>query len=441
MQNPFSTPANENQRPISGRLAENIMHFARVLREAGIPVGPGAVLDALDAAMSGSLRTRDDFYWTLHAVFVKRRDQREVFDQAFHVFWKKPKMLEQLMQLFFHSITRSAPEEAKKAGFRRLAEAMFDKQESQSQRKKRDELEVDATFTASADEVLRRKDFEQMTVAEQAQARQAIARLRMHRTEIMTRRWQRAAGGPAIDMRRTLKGSMRAGGHFIDLARREKRWHEPPLVVLCDISGSCSNYSRMFLHFLHALTNDRDRVHVFLFGTRLTNVTRELKRRDIDEAMNKVSSAVKDWSGGTRIGTTLKEFNYHWARRVLTQGAQVLVMTDGLDREDTGTLAHEMERLRRQTKRIVWLNPLLRFDGFQALAAGVRAMIPYVDEFRPVHSLDSLRDLAGALAGAPGPEHDPRNWMLRDISPPGVTPAKAGAQLMAPEAGSRPSPG
>lgn len=416
MQNPFSSPANQNQRPISGRLAENIMHFARVLREAGIPVGPGAVIDALDAAMSGSLRTRDDFYWTLHAVFVKRRDQNEVFEQAFHVFWKKPKMLEQLMQLFFHSIARNTPEEAKKAGFRRLAEAMFDTHESQSQqRQKKDELEVDATYTASADEQLRRKDFEQMTLAEQAQAKQAIARLRMHRTEIMTRRWQRASGGRAIDMRRTLKGSMRAGGHFIDLARREKQWHEPPLVVLCDISGSCSNYSRMFLHFLHALSNDRDRVHVFLFGTRLTNVTRELQRRDIDEAMAKVSGAVKDWSGGTRIGTTLKEFNYHWARRVLTQGAHVLIMTDGLDREEVGTLEHEMQRLRRQSKHITWLNPLLRFDGFQALAGGVRAMMPYVDEFRPVHSLDSLRDLSQALAGAPGPEHDPKKWLRRAL--------------------------
>lgn len=411
MQNPFSSPANQNKPPLAGRLAENIMHFARVLREAGIPVGPGAVLDALDAAMSGSLRTRDDFYWTLHAVFVKRRDQREVFDQAFHVFWKKPKMLEQLMQLFFHQIARSAPEEAKKAGFRRLAEAMFDKHEAQSQRQKKEDLEVDATYTASAEEVLRRKDFEQMTVAEQAQAKQAIARIRMHRTEIMTRRWQRAAQGTAIDMRRTLKGSMRAGGHFIDLERREKKWHEPPLVVLCDISGSCSNYSRMFLHFLHALSNDRDRVHVFLFGTRLTNVTRELQRRDVDEAMMKVSGAVKDWSGGTRIGETLKEFNYHWARRVLTQGAHVLIMTDGLDREDVDVLEHEMQRLRRQTKHIVWLNPLLRFEGFKALAGGVRAMMPHVDEFRPVHSLDSLRDLAAALAGAPGAEHDPKKWL------------------------------
>ncbi len=412
MQNPFSPPANQNQPPLSGKLSENIMHFARVLREAGVPVGPGAVIDALDAAMSGSLRTRDDFYWTLHAVMVKRRDQREIFDQAFHVFWKKPKMLEQLMQLFFHSITRDAGEKAKQAGFRRLAEAMFDKHEGPSQqRQKQDDIEVDATMTASADEVLRTKDFEQMTVAEQAQARAAIARLRLHRTEVMTRRYHKSLKGPAIDMRRTLKGSLRAGGHYIDLERREKQWHEPPLVVLCDISGSCSNYSRMFLHFLHALTSDRDRVTVFLFGTRLTNITRELKRRDIDEAMAKVSGAVKDWSGGTRIGTSLKEFNYKWARRVLTQEAHVLLMTDGLDREDVGTLEHEMERLHRQTKRIIWLNPLLRYDGFKALAGGIRAMMPHVDEFRPVHSLESLRDLAAALAGPPSPEHDPRKWM------------------------------
>ena len=414
--NPFLA-ANQNQRPLSGKLAENIMHFARVLREAGIPVGPGAVLDALDAAMSGSLRTRDDFYWTLHAVFVKRRDQRELFDQAFHVFWKKPKMLEQLMQLFFHQVWRDVGEKAKQAGFRRLAEAMFDRHESKSQhREKKDDIEVDASFTASAEDVLRQKDFEQMTVAEQAQARHAIARLRLHRTEIMTRRWKASMKGPAIDMRRTLKGSMRAGGHFIDLERREKKWQEPPLVVLCDISGSCANYSRMFLHFLHALTNDRDRVSVFLFGTRLTNITRELKRRDIDEAMAKVSGAVKDWSGGTRIGTSLKEFNYRWARRVLTQGAHVLVMTDGLDREDVHVLEHEMQMLRRQSKHIVWLNPLLRFEGFQALAGGVRAMMPYVDEFRPVHSLESLRQLAAALAGAPGPEHDPRRWMRQVLN-------------------------
>ncbi len=401
----------------SGKLAQNIMYFARVLREAGMPVGPGAVLDALDAAQSGSLRGREDFYWTLHAVFVKRRDHKELFDQAFHVFWKKPKMLEQLMQLMFQQITRDAGEKAKKAGFRRLAEAMFDQSQSQSRRESKPEsLEIDATFTASADEVLRAKDFEQMTVTEQAQAKQAIAKLRLNQREIRTRRFQRSAHGPSIDMRRTMQGSLRAGGHFIDLERKKRRMRQPPLVVLCDISGSCSNYSRMFLHFLHALTNDRDRVSVFLFGTRLTNITRELARRDIDEAMTKVSGAVKDWSGGTRIGTSLKEFNYKWARRALTQGAHVLLMTDGLEREDTALLAKEMQRLKRQTKHLVWLNPLLRFEGFEALAGGVRAMMPHVDEFRPVHNLESLADLAHALAGKASVAHDPRKWSKAHVN-------------------------
>jgi len=404
--------ANQNDASAQGKLAANIMHFARVLREAGLPVGPGHVLDALDAASAGTLRSREDFYWTLHAVFVKRRDQKELFDQAFHVFWKKPKMLEQLMQLLFHQITRPADDRTKKAGFRRLAEAMFDQSETQSRREEKpDALELDATFTSSPDEVLRAKDFEQMTLVEQAEARRAIAAMRIHRSEVPTRRFRSSPHGDRIDLRRTLKGSLRAGGHVIALERRERRWREPPLVVLCDISGSCSNYSRMFLHFLHALMNDRERVQVFLFGTRLTNVTRELARSDVDEAMKKVAGAVKDWSGGTRIGAALHDFNYHWARRVLTQGAHVLLMTDGLDRDDTGLLGAEMTRLALSARRIIWLNPLLRYQGFEPRAAGIRAIMPHVDEFRPVHSLDSLGGLARALAGPKSEAHDPAHWM------------------------------
>ncbi len=395
----------------SGKLAYNIMHFGRVLREAGLPVGPASVLDALDAALSGSLQTREDFYWTMHAILVKRRDHKEIFDQAFHVFWKKPKMLEQLMKLMFHQITRSAGDKAKQAGFRRLAEAMFDKVEAKNQREAKPEaLELDASFTASANDILRAKDFEQMTLTEQAEAKRAIAMLRLNPREIRTRRFQAEALGHSIDMRRTLRNSLRTGGDMITLARRDTQWREPPLVVLCDISGSCSNYSRMFLHFLHAVANDRSRVTVFLFGTRLTNVTRELQRRDIDEAVGKVSAAVKDWSGGTRIGLTLKEFNKKWGRRVLTQNATVLLMSDGLEREDVAQLAHEMQRLRRSARHIVWLNPLLRFDGFKALASGIRAIMPYVDEFRPVHSLDSLVDLAHTLASPMAARHDPKKW-------------------------------
>ena len=393
----------EAHAPPSGKLAQNIMHFGRVLREAGLPVGPASVLDAIDAALSGSLRTREDFYWTLHAILVKRREHKELFDQAFHVFWKKPKMLEQLMKLMFQQITRAAADKPRDPGFRRLAETMFDNVEAKNERQEKPgAIELDATFTASADDILRAKDFEQMTLAEQALAKKAIALLRLKRREIRTRRFQPFAAGERIDMHQTLQNSMRAGGHMIALSRRERQWKEPPLVVLCDISGSCSNYSRMFLHFLHGLANDRLGVTVFLFGTRLTNVTRELKRRDVDEAISKVSGVVKDWSGGTRIGTTLKEFNYRWARRVLAGNADVLLMTDGLERDDVTQLTHEMQRLRLMAKHIVWLNPLLRYDEFEAKAAGIRAMMPYVDEFRPVHSLNSLVDLANGLAGRRG---------------------------------------
>jgi uncharacterized protein len=407
----FPAPANSN-RKISGHLAENIMHFGRVLREAGIPVGPGLVLDALDAALAGPLTRREDFYWTLHSIFVKRREHRELFDQAFLVFWKKPKMLEQLMQLMYTQIARKASDKKRDPGFRRLAEAMFDKQDVQSKAEgKKDELEIDATLSASTDESFRTKDFEQMNVSEQTEARQALRQLHVQRIEVPTRRFMASSQGKRIDMRRTLRKSLRSGGQPISLARKTRKWREPPLVVLADISGSCSNYSRMFLHFLHTLTNDRSRVSVFLFGTRLTNITRELKRRDVDEAMAKVSDAVKDWSGGTRIGTTLHEFNFKWARRVLTQGAHVLLMTDGLDREDADQLENEMKRLRLSAKRIVWLNPLLRFDGFQARAGGIRAMMPYVDEFRPVHSLESLKDLAETLSAPTSAKHNPQNWL------------------------------
>ena len=396
----------------SGKLAANIMHFGRVLRGAGLPVGPSTVLDALDAAMAGPLRKREDFYWTLHAVFVKRREQRELFDQAFHVFWKKPKMLEQLMQLMYVQIARKADDKKKNAGFRRLAEAMFEPQDAPHLEKgKQDLVEVEASTTSSFEEMLRHKDFEQMSVVEEVEAKVAIARLRMAQRERPTRRYAPEASGPRVDLRRTLRASLRSGGALMQLSRVARCTRVPPLVVLCDISGSCSDYSRMFLHFLHRLSRDRPDVQVFLFGTRLTRVTRDLQRRDVDDALAKVSAHVQDWSGGTRFGATLHEFNFKWARRVLGQGAEVLLMTDGLAHGDTEQLGVEMQRLRRMAKRIVFLNPLLRYHGFAPFAAGIRTILPHVDEFRSVHNLQSLSELALSLAKPTAAEHDPKRWL------------------------------
>jgi len=409
-----SSPANSNQCEPTGHLPDNIMHFARVLRDTGLPVGPGAVLDALDAVRGGGMATKTDFYWIMHSVFVKRHEHTTLFDHAFEVFWRKPRMVEQLMQLLFQQVRVETSPVKKKAGQKRLAEAMFHQDDAQSQRERpSDEVELEGEFTSSTREVLRNKDFEQMSGDEERIARAAIARMRMNRLEVKMRRFKPSPKG-VVDMRATIRRSLKAGGNMTSLAHKARQTREPPLVVLLDISGSMANYSRMFLHFLHALANDRSRVQVFVFGTRLTNITRELKRRDVDEAMELVGSHVEDWSGGTRIGHTLREFNLKWARRVLAQGAHVLMMTDGLDRDDVDVLEVEMARLARSARRIVWLNPLLRYGGFEARASGIRAIMPYVDEFRPCHSLNTLADLAEVLSGSRNETHDPRRWLKSD---------------------------
>ncbi len=384
-----------------GKLIDNIMHFGRTLRAAGLPVGPGKVLDAVEAVRVGGIANRRDFYWTLHAVFVNRRDQREIFDQAFHVFWRNPQLLERMMQMILPEFRGDAEEEREKGQEmnRRLAEALKAETpgDGDAREPEEEEIELDAAMTWSDRELLREMDFEKMSAEEILRAKQAIRDMRLPIAEVKTRRFRPAPHGRRLDLRRTLAATMRSGGDEIDLQRRKRLTRRPPLVVLCDISGSMSRYSRMLLHFMHAITNDRDRVHTFLFGTRLTNVTRYLRHKDVDEALVQVGDVVNDWSGGTRIGHCLHEFNRFWGRRVLTQGAIVILITDGLDREVGAGLADEMDRLHKSCKRLVWLNPLLRYEGFAPKSQGVRAILPHVDDFRPVHSLDSLEQLADAI--------------------------------------------
>jgi len=376
------------------------MHFARVLRRAGVPVGPDRVIDALKALEVVGVARREDFYWTLAALFLDRREQFELFDQAFHIFWRDPRMLERVMALMLPKVYgRGRPEEAEP--FRRVAEALLSRaNERQPDVAQRHEVVLDAAFTVSEREVLQRTDFESMSGAELAQAKRMIAQLRLPIPEVRTRRLAPHPHGPLVDMRATLRASLRAGAEVIPLRRRAHARRHPPLVALCDISGSMSRYSRMFLHFLHAVTNDRDRVHTFVFGTRLTNITRHLRHRDVDLALSAVAQAVADWSGGTRIGASLREFNLRWSRRLLGQNAVVLLITDGLDRELGDDLGAQMERLHRSCRKLIWLNPLLRYEGFEPRPAGVRAMLPHVDAFLPVHNIATLLDVGAALAAA-----------------------------------------
>jgi len=378
------------------------MHFARVLRGAGIPVGPDRVIDALQALEVAGIERRDDFYWTLASVFLDRREQFDLYDQAFHIFWRDPQLLERAMALLLPKVHgRGGAPEGQQAG-NRVAEAFapkFDK-DTADREPAPAEIEIDATFTASDRELLQRADFETMTGKELSQAKKMIALLRLPIPEIATRRLKPDSRGRLVDLRTSLRSALRGSADVIPLRHRSPLRRHPPLTVLCDISGSMSRYARMFLHFLHAITNDRDRVHTLVFGTRLTNITRHLRHRDVDIALSGVAQSVADWSGGTRIGASLKEFNLRWSRRLLGQNAVVLLISDGLDRDLGRDLAGQMERLHKSCRKLIWLNPLLRFEDFEPKAAGVRLMLPHVDAFLPAHNIESLADLARVLAPA-----------------------------------------
>ncbi len=384
--------------PPKGHLPENVLHFIRVLRGAGLPVGPAKVIDALAAVEAVGVGNRTDFREALAAVLCTRREHLDLYEQAFELFWRNPKLLEKMVVAMLPPVlgrTGEEPEPPAVPG--RLAEALAPPPADVPKRDAEDEITLDAAFTFSPREVLQTRDFATMSGEELGRVKRMLARLRLPLPKVPMRRTRPDDRGRRIDLRATLRRSMGASGAAAPLAFRARTRRTPPLVVLCDISGSMDRYSRMMLHFLHAITNDRHRVHVLLFGTRLTNVTRHLKHRDVDVALARVSSAVADWAGGTRIGASIAEFNRHWSRRLLGQNAVVLLISDGLDAEAGAGLEEAMERLAKSCRRLVWLNPLLRYADFEARPAGIRAMLPWVDDFLPVHSLASLEALAAAL--------------------------------------------
>src|SRR6185369_6504201 len=390
------------------RLSENVMHFARLLRGAGMRLGPDRVVDCVKALELADCNRRDDWYWTMSSVFISKEEQRPIFDQAFRIFWRDPKLVEKMMNaLLPKTYGRAGKPEQEQS--QRLSDALFDQKKSEEEQQEQ-KIELDAKLTFSSREVLQRMDFDTMSAAELAEAKKMLRDLRLPLPLIRTRRNKIDERGKKINLRATLRESLREGGNVIPLVREAPKRIHPPLVVLCDISGSMNPYARMFLHFLHAITNDRDRVSVFVFGTRLTNITRQLRHRDVDVAMARVAEAIKDWSGGTRIGASLREFNWRWSRRVLGQNACVLLVSDGLDREAGEGLGDEMERLAKSCRYLAWLNPLLRYEKFEARPAGVRAMLPHVDLFLPVHNLDSLLDLAKALSGPMTRQQETRAW-------------------------------
>ncbi len=392
--------------PEDGRLADNIVHFARALRAAGLPVGPGRVVDAVRAVQAAGFTGKRDFYWALQACFISRPEHRRVFAQVFRLFWRDPRYMEHMMALMLPAIRGVREERAPAAAERRAAEALLagvardvpqlPENEGES------EIEIDASRTMSGEERLRQLDFEQMSTAEMAEARRMLATLSLPVRPLKSRRHQADALGRRPDWRATMRQSMRRGGEVTGLSMRSRRIRWPNLVALCDISGSMSRYSRAVLHFLHAVSNRQGagwaHVHAFTFGTRLTNITRHLATRDVDAALAAAGAEAQDWEGGTRIGACLHAFNRDWSRRVLGPGAVVLLISDGLDRDDPDQLAREMERLQLSARRVIWVNPLLRWAEFAPKARGIRAMLPHVDSLRAGHNIASLEALARALS-------------------------------------------
>jgi uncharacterized protein with von Willebrand factor type A (vWA) domain len=384
--------------PSGGAFAANLLAFGRLLRRAGLPVGPSETLAAAEALTLIDIGDRRQVHAALRGVMVRRHEHFDVFDHAFLLFWRDPEGARNAaaMAMLEGFKERQKPPPSS----RRVAEAMTPpKQSPQQPREPEEKPPIEVAMTVSERERLQAMDFEAMSAAEINQAKQEIRKLVLPLDARPTRRFRPDPMGPVVDLRATIRASLHEGGEILTLARKRRVTRPPPLVALCDISGSMARYAQILLHFLHAVTNDRDRVHSFLFGTRLTNVTRQLKSRDAEVAFELVSHIVPDWSGGTRIGESLELFNRQWSRRVLGQGAVVLLITDGLDREGAKGLAEATDRLRKSCRRLVWLNPLLRYEGFQPRSQGIRAMLPHVDEFRPVHNLQSLRSLVETLSG------------------------------------------
>jgi uncharacterized protein len=422
--------------PDRGHLAENVLHFARLLRQAGLPVGTDRPVLALRALEVAGIDSRSDLRAVLEACLIGRVEHRALFEQAFMAFWRgEPLGGERpattagpgapppgtasgtaLPRSGHHSVPRPPAArrlaDALRPGLRGMQPITEPQPPSGARR-------GGAQPSASDRERLRQVDFETMTAAEWTAASRAAASLAPLLQRAWTRRQGPAATGPQIDPRRLLRDSARHGGDVAALPRRKRIARLEPVVALVDISGSMSRYSRMFLHFLHALVNGpgAQRAHAaglrtaaFAFGTRLTAITRALRARDPDDAVARVTRCVPDFSGGTRIGACLREFNRLWAKRVPLADATVLLVTDGLERSNIELLEREAARLRRSCRRLIWLNPLLRYEGFEPQARGVRALLPHAAALLPIHDLESLERLADILAEAGATPGEMRKW-------------------------------
>jgi uncharacterized protein with von Willebrand factor type A (vWA) domain len=373
-------------------LLPRLAAFARLLHDAGLDAGPGRLATATRALSEVQIRDQAAFRDSLRACFVSRKEDLPLFEAAFDIFWAPPDPVVRAGAV--PGRTRALPLAPDRA--RAWLEALG-MNRSQSARETEEEGVPPHSSGYSADELLRQKDFEDMTWLETEQVRRLLQQAPWRIAERRTRRLRPARSG-RVDLRRTARHSIRSSGELIRLLHRQPRLRRRPLVLLCDVSGSMERYSRLLLIFAHAIARRED-VETFVFSTRLTRITRMLRRRDLDRALGEVGKTVHDFSGGTRIGQAIAEFNRRWARRVLGHGAIVIVVSDGWDRGDPELLASELSRLRRSSHRLIWLNPLLGSEGYEPVTRGMAAALPHTDDFLAAHNVQALDELGELLAG------------------------------------------
>ena len=380
-----------------GRLAENILLFCRTLRHAGLAIGPGQVIEAGGAVLQSGIERRDDFYYALRSVLVSDPAQFRLFDQAFHIYFRNPRLLERLMTLLLPTIERAAGDGNTEEAIRRLMESLV---ADETPADNDGVIEIDHSGSYSRRELLRHKDFEQMSLQEQREAKALLREEIDVIKDVSTRRFRPHPYGHRYDLRRSMQLMLRNNGQLIELAKKKRRLRPPTLTLICDISGSMSRYSRIFLYFAHALSSRWQTVHSFVFATRLTNVSHRLMHKDVDRALAQVSGDVQDWDGGTRIADCLERFNVDWGRRVLAGRSVVILLSDGLERDSDSDLEFQMQRLHRTCDQLIWMNPMLRYKHFEVKAMGIRTMLPHVDLFLPAHNLESLAQLGRILRTA-----------------------------------------
>lgn len=379
--------------------ADHVVAFGRVLRRLGFTIGPAQLMVALEAVDRVGVKHKEDVKHALQACLVSRREERELFDQAFKLFWKAPTKFPKVMQWLLQQT--QIPVKASAGGYHRIQEALREhskpKPKKRSEQTSESEIELEQIVTYSPTEILRQKDFAAFTNADIAAAKQYMARFRWPIPPYQSRRWISANSGPRLDVRATIKAGNRHAGEIVQLAHFAKKKKPRPVVLICDISGSMERYAQMLLHFMHLLTADKRKVESFVFGTRMSRITQLLKHQDVDAALTAVSREVLDWAGGTKMGEAIKAFNYTWLRRVMKSNSVVLVISDGWDRGDSTLLAREMQRLRRSCHQLIWLNPLMGYNNYEPLTQGMQAALPYVDHLLPVHNLVSLEQLTKVL--------------------------------------------